>query len=370
MDESQTILQAFEQLLSEGRSAALATVVRVAGSSYRRPGARMLIAMDGRCWGGVSGGCLERDVSRRGRQVIETGTPQVNRYDTSDDFGPGTALGCAGIIDILIERVSIHCPGPFPALHRVIRNQSVEVLGTVIDTSTGSPVMATRHTLAEDISQSHPAIREALTEIARSGVGGLRVCDGAEIFFEVLRPPQNLVLYGGGPDVVPVMGIAKILGWHVTVVTSHAIVGYRERFAAADVVGVGTDDDPLGGVAIHSGAAIVLMTHHYARDLLLLPLLFRTSPAYIGLLGPRRRAERLVSECPNLLAEAVVQLHAPVGMDVGADTPQAIALAIIAEIQAVLANRPSLSLKDRPGPIYPHDTVFPEARYTPTPCPT
>ena len=365
MNETEVILEAFDLLCAEQKPAALATVVRVAGSSYRRPGARMLVAADGRTWGGVSGGCLERDVSRRARNVIGNALPQICCFDTSEDFNGGAALGCAGIIDILIEPISPERPGPFPALRRAIVERRPVAIGTIIQPSTDGPALATRY----DLDDAPPPIREALQAVAQTGAGGVQTCDGSDIFFEHLRPPQSLVLFGGGPDVVPLVAIVKTLGWHVTVVASHAAIGYRERFAEADLVSVGTDDDPLGGVSIEPDAAIVMMTHNYPRDLLLLPLLLARPLRYLGVLGPRRRAERLVLESPHVPPDAIRQLHAPVGMDLGAEAPETIALAIVAEIQAVLCNRPCPSLRDREGPIYAADPAIHKTPYNPTACP-
>jgi xanthine/CO dehydrogenase XdhC/CoxF family maturation factor len=383
VNESLSILTAFDALCREGKDAALATVVRVAGSSYRRPGARMLVAADGHTWGGVSGGCLERDVIRRARNLIGGQACDLRRYDTSDEqeeagsAGAVAALGCQGIIDIFIEPLSASIPGPIPALRRAVHDRRPTALGTVIR------VLDSRreHRAGERIvvaALGHPPFDDELL----SGAGGVRSCelpggDWADIFFELIRPPQSLILFGGGPDVVPVVAIAKALGWHVTAIASHAAPGFRERFAAADVTLAGTQDDPFAGVDPSPDAAVVLMTHNYARDLAILPRLLARPLSYLGILGPRRRTERLAADIGAV--DALSRLYAPVGLDLGADTPEAIALAIIAEIQAVLANRPASSLRDRPGPIYPRATDSPspgtpgegspKLPYTPSACP-
>jgi xanthine/CO dehydrogenase XdhC/CoxF family maturation factor len=167
-----------------------------------------------------------------------------------------------------------------------------------------------------------------------------------------------------------VIELGKTLGWRVTVVvTPGASPDYRQRFVGAEAIATGSDDEPLGGVRIDDGAAVVLMTHNYPRDLLLLPKLISRTVAYLGILGPRRRTERLVLEAAGVPADAMTRIHAPVGLDLGATTPQAIALSIVAEIQAVLAGRPTISLRDRPGPIYPETHGGPEKPYTPGACP-
>jgi xanthine/CO dehydrogenase XdhC/CoxF family maturation factor len=371
MNENAAILAGFDAACAaEGRPVALATVVRVEGSSYRRPGARMLIAGDGRTWGGVSGGCLERDVARRGRGVIDSGAAEIRRYDTTDDFGEGATLGCAGMIDLFIERISAGSPGPMPALRRAVVERRAVTLGTVLRSGGTNRPPGTRFALAGAREGSADADLEHLLREA-SAKRTCSVCShaGAEIFVETIVPPQSLVIFGGGPDVVPVVEIARTLGWHVTVIASHGAVGFERRFAAADVVARGSDEEPLGGVAIEAGAAVVLMTHHYPRDLSVLPRLLAMPLAYLGALGPRRRAERLVLECPGVPADAIDRLHAPAGLDLGASTPGAIALAIVAEIQAVLAGRPRVSLRDRPGPIYPGDHRDAEAAADARPYP-
>ena len=347
------------------KTAALATVIRVSGSSYRRPGARMLVAGDGRTWGGVSGGCLERDVARRARQVIDSGIADLRQYDTTDDFDSGAALGCAGVIEIFIERISTELPGPIPALRTSQVDRQLVAMATVITSVDKSLPPGTRYIAGSNSTFAS----ELLTEVLETGVTGMRTCDGVELFLELHRPPQSLVLFGGGPDVVPVVEIAKALGWQVTVIASHATVGFRERFVLADRVAVGTEDDPLGGMTVEPDSAVVLMTHNYPRDLQLLMVLLAIPLKFFGILGPRRRAERLVLESPNVSPAAIHRLHAPVGMDMGADTPQTIALSILAEIQSVTTGHPCPSLRDRQGPIYAHDPLLPELPYHPTSCP-
>ena len=177
MKELIEIVAAFESLCAAGKSAALATVIGVEGSAYRQPGARMLVADDGRTWGGVSGGCLERDVARRARGVIETGRALRCTYDTADDetTTPGAATGCGGIVKLFIQPVTPEQPGPIPIFRQVVRDRRPITL--------------------------------------RTSIG-----DSGEVFVEHLKPPQSLVIFGAGADVVPVVAMSKLLGWHVTVV--------------------------------------------------------------------------------------------------------------------------------------------------------
>lgn len=373
MNESSTILEGFTTLCREGKAAALATVIRVAGSSYRRPGARMLVAADGRTWGGVSGGCLERDVIRRARNLIGGTATTIARYDTSDeqeDFGVGVGvtLGCQGVIDLFLEPLSAEQPGPMPALHRATVDRKPVALATVIR-SAGPLAPGTRITFEGSNDDANPTFfSDDLRHLLASGAGGLRTLGATDVFFELLKPPQSLVIFGGGPDVAPVVTMAKALGWHVTVVRQSG--GIAQPIDGADEILATDPTNPLADVTIEPGAAAVVMTHNYPRDLLLLPHLLARPLCYLGVLGPRRRTERLLADLNE--PSAIDRIFAPIGLDLGADAPETIALAIISEIQAILAGKPTRSLRDRDGPIYPRPDGVPSEEslpYKPASCP-
>ena len=366
MKQLETIVQAFDSLCGEGQSAALATVVGVQGSSYRVPGARMLIAADGRTWGGVSGGCLERDVARRGRSVIDTGKPRLCRYDTSDEEqqeegGSAAApLGCRGIIDIFIEPLSVQSPGVLPVLGRVLRMRRPAALATVIASSddqvgahawiesggevAGDIIASELHSALT--SNLHAALNDARNRLVRHHLPHGQF----QVFLEHVRPPQSIVVFGSGPDVTPVVAIAKAVGWHVTVVGSQSAVGLRDRFARADSLLLTSAQQPLDRVSIEPDAAVVLMTHNYPRDRRILNGLVDRPLAYLGILGPRQRSQRLLADLPR--PRANWNVFAPIGLDLSAQTPEEIALAVVAEIQAVLKSVSGGSMRDRPGAIH------------------
>lgn len=373
MKESSTILEGFDTLCREGKGGALATVIRVAGSSYRRPGARMLLAADGRTWGGVSGGCLERDVIRRARNLIGGTATAIARYDTSDeqeDFGVGVGvtLGCQGVIDLFLEPVSADHPGPMPALRRATVDRKPVALATVTR-STGSVTPGIRVAFESSTDTTNPTLfSDDLRQLLTSGAGGLRAIGSTEVFFELLKPPQSLVIFGGGPDVPPVVAMAKTLGWHVTVVRQAG--GVVHPITGADQLIITDPTDPLAGVTIEPNAAAVVMTHNYPRDLLLLPHLLAKPLCYLGVLGPRQRTVRLLADLNE--PHAIDRVFAPVGLDLGADTPETIALAIVSEIQAILAGQPTRSLRDKDGPIYPRpdgEASTDAIPYNPASCP-
>jgi xanthine dehydrogenase accessory factor len=320
MRELIEITAAARELIARGKPAALVTVVAVEGSAYRRPGARMLVAEDGRTWGGVSGGCLDRDAARRARGVAVTGVCQRHRYETGDDeaLAAGVTTGCGGAVEVFLQPVNSSTPGPIPAFNTVVNQRKASTLSTILS----GPL------IGRCSPEPHPAF---------------------ECFVETILPPHPLVVFGGGPDVVPLVSMAKTLGWHVTVVATRPATGLHERFAAADALHFTGADDPVDGVVIPPEAAVVVMTHNYARDLAILPRLPRTL-AYLGLLGPRHRTARLVAGLPP---DALYSnLYAPVGLDLGADAPEEIALSVMAEIQSVLRGATATHLRDRSGPIH------------------
>lgn len=395
------IIHVFETRSADSSPCALATVVRVEGSAYRRPGARMLIAQDGDTWGGVSGGCLERDVASRARGVIATGRPVLCRYDTTDDeaiggdpsiataddvsdpsaagaLAPqrgGAATGCWGVVEVFIQPVSRRNPGPLATIARVLRSRLTTQIATIIGASGNQSESIAACWEPLDTSASGPTIDPALRQWAQHAASDAAAfaersesnastaatktvalvqhyrspAGNAMVFIEPVAPPPPLVIFGAGPDVVPVVTIAASLGWHVTVVGSRPATGIAQRFAHASAVQVTGADDPLAGVHIEPGAAVVLMTHNLARDA---RILSRLPPmlAYLGILGPKRRSQRLLAGLQPSLDPTGV--FAPVGLDLGAETPHEIALAIIAEIQSIFRQSSARSLRDRPGPIH------------------
>jgi len=383
MKELSAIASAFEQARSEGKACALATVVAVSGSAYRRPGARMLITEGGQATGGVSGGCLERDVFLRARRVMERGQATLATYDTTDDddlvFGVG--LGCRGVIRILIEPLpTASQPCHLLRLSEMLPRREPGVLATVwrvegrTEARVGSRLLlSSRGRLWDDIgdpelaAQIESDAQEALQK-DRSATRIYRLPAGeAEIFLELLRPPVPLVLFGGGPDAVPLVQLAAELGWHVTVVDGRPTAGSqpaaasRARFPRADAVLLCRPEQVRQQVRLDSDTVAVVMTHHYLTDLRLLEVLLPSPVRYLGLLGPKSRAERLLHDLSHAGVAATEaqrrRLYAPVGLDLGAETAEEIALAILAEIRAVLAGRTGGMLRDRQTPIHERGRV-------------
>ena len=356
MHERQAVAGAWKEARRSGEEAVLATVVRVQGSTYRRPGARLLVLGDGRRIGSVSGGCLEDEVARKAWWLTEGG-PTVQRYSTleEDDGARRFGSGCEGVVHVLLERL---VPGDVPqirmleACHRARRAGG---MATVIESGStaaragdrvlvGPDGAVERHCADDDVAGAMAAAVASALASARSGE---QAVGGAQVFVEYVAPPRSLVVFGAGFDAMPVVRLAVEMGWHVTVADGRAHYARRDRFPVADEVAVIDPARPLDRVAVADGAACLLMTHSAEQDRALLVALAPLPLAYIGVLGPRRRTEQLLRELTDLRFACASGLHSPVGLDIGGETPEEIALAAVAEIQASFARRDGGRLRDR-----------------------
>ncbi|MGQ0749059.1 MAG: XdhC family protein [Betaproteobacteria bacterium] len=382
MKELEIIGREVDKLRASGKSAVLATVVGIQGSSYRLPGARMLIADATWKAGSVSGGCLEGDVVLRAREVLETNRAVVATYDTTSDedilFGVG--LGCRGIIRVLIEPIT---PEPArPDLVRYIKEciaaRRTGVVATVIgvegtaDAAPGARLVRGHGTdMPSDIRDDklRSAIAAHVARLSGSEASHSAFFDvpggQVEAFIEIVRPPLPFVIFGAGHDAIPMARLGKDLGWRVTVVDHRSAYATPQRFPEADEVLVATTDEIPQRVRIDGDTVALVMTHNYLRDLEALKILLPSPARYIGLLGPHRRANELLAELDKqLFAVTPAQrkrLYAPVGLDLGAEGPEGVALSVLAEIQAVVAGRAPGHLRERAGSI--HD-LQPAAKHT------
>jgi len=371
MKELQEIVTAWETLCTEGREAVLATVVGVSGSTYRRPGARMLLASEGRLAGSVSGGCLEGDLVKKAHWHTRNGAALVT-YDSTDedDVVWGFGLGCNGVVQVLLERVSPQAPGPLGLLQSVLQDRRPGVIATVIGGDE-----------TERVGQRLLLMRDGRQESAIDGAGLSAQVEGdaqavlaaqqsrtetyalpngawAVVFLEAVLPPLPLIIFGANHDALPLVRLAKELGWHVTVADVRGAQPRPGRFPEADAVFAGSADALCGELSLDAQTAAVVMTHNYPDDKRVLRRLLETSVSYVGQLGPKARTERLLAEISDdgfaITDTHRSRLHGPVGLDIGADTPEQIALSIVAEIQAVRTGRSGESLRSRRDPLHPH----------------
>jgi xanthine/CO dehydrogenase XdhC/CoxF family maturation factor len=369
MTEHEAINAAYQQARKQNVRGALATVVRVEGSAYRRPGARMFATETNERTGVLSGGCLEGDVAERALKVIETGAPVLVTYDTTsdDDIVWGLGIGCRGVVQVLIEPADdFRFRGLVQLLEECVKNSRVGAVATVIGCEGEVDVeIGARALLHADGSSGSeadlyrmfcgPQLVNDLRVAVRDRVSGVSRYDtehgAVEVFIEVIEPQLPLVIFGAGDDALPLVALAKNLGWRTTVVDTRLRPAIIERFAEADEVGLCRADDVRERVALTDRTAVVLMTHNYLHDLEILPGLLNQPLSYLGCLGPRHRTEQLLREIESDVP-FLKQLYAPAGLDIGADTPIEVAFSIVSEIKAVVSGREGGLLRNRKGPIH------------------
>jgi xanthine dehydrogenase accessory factor len=348
------ICTALEQLGDQ--PCALATVINVEGSAYRRPGARMLLTLDGASWGMVSGGCLESDVMDHARSALQSGQPRVVRYDSTseEDIVFGTGLGCNGILDVLIEPVT-----------KEFKKSFVSAVRTCHETRLPGAVA----TLVSDGEQPDRCSEHAFLTAGR-WVGGEALApllnihavepeqtsltsdySGTPVFIQQLLPPVHLVVFGGWLDVLPLIHMGKEVGFHITVVDPRQRPSSHRLFHEADAVFLCSPEEALSQLQADDRTVAVVMNHHFERDKETLSALSHLSLKYVGTLGPKRRRERMLSglkESGVLISDDFLQtLHGPAGLDLGAKTPEEIALSIMAQVLAVLNGRNAKPIRER-----------------------
>lgn len=365
MKELQEILKKIAEFVPDEK-AILATVVDIKGSSYRRAGARMLIDEHGNSIGTVSGGCLEADVLEHAKKVLKTCEPAIITYNTiaNEDSVFGLGMGCKGIIRILLEPATNNSLLDF--LNTCFNERKRGAVATLIakDESFSLPTGAKIFVLAKDkIEMSFNEI-----EVERNSILQDVIADTAraiednrsysklyetskgevEFFIEVINPPVSLLIFGAGSDALPLAGFAKDLGWRVSVIDHRAAWTTRERFPNVDEIIVSRPSDLNEILFRDENSVAVIMTHNSERDAEILPRLLKSSCKYIGVLGPKKRTEKMLEGINEPIdEEQLKRLYAPVGLDIGADTPEEIALAIIAEIRSALAGRSGGFLRDK-----------------------
>ena len=369
MSELSRLLNAYDTHRAAGRACALVTVVHVAGSAYRRPGARMLVTADGELIGTVSGGCLEGDARRRAQQALHRGQPTVVEYDSTDaddELAHGTQLGCQGRVQLLLEPLAA-TPNPLELLRAAHRQDAPAVLATVFGGPAAGLGQRLLLTAAGMVRRSRlladPLAADLLADarqVLASGRPTTRAYEAAGepaylVFFEWLAPAPRLAVYGAGNDAQPLVQLAAGLGWRVAVLDGRPALATAARFPAAESVRV----LPLAALAAHPVSAdfVVLLTHNYPYERAALRALAHwPAVRYLGVLGPRQKAQRLLADlaAEGLDTEAtlVPRLFAPVGLNVGAETAEEIAVAVMAELLAVRAGRPAGFLREAPGSIH------------------
>jgi xanthine dehydrogenase accessory factor len=354
-----------------GLSSTLATVVRTEGSTYRRLGARLVIVADGTRSGAVSAGCLEHDIILRADGLRASGAAHVVRYDTRspDDLVWGFGIGCGGLVEVLVEPLtSEQAASKASEFARIADVRQSVVLATVIRGSEASGLHAGAQGVLRDVrarltgldgpwlARIQVAARQALRR--RRSVAVSHRWSGAtiDIAYEVVTPRIGLAVCGGGSDAVPVVAAAKRLDWHVTLIDDRPERAVVHRWPDVDRILVSSPNCPAVPIAAADSEAAVIMTHNFERDVDLLEGWLQSRARYIGIMGPRHRTQALVTAVQargvTVDQNARQRIHGPVGIDIGAETPEEIAVAIVAEVQAVHATRAAGFLTYRQGAIH------------------
>ncbi|PQV62927.1 Xanthine and CO dehydrogenase maturation factor, XdhC/CoxF family [Abditibacterium utsteinense] len=330
MNERDAIQNLWRDAHSRGESAVLATVCEVKGSAYRRPGARMLLCQSGQSVGVVNGGCLDGDLWIRARQVMDSGSAQCACYDTtsSEDIVWGLGLGCRGVVNILIE--------------------PVKNLDWLRDENTVAAVFegASLGTISLEAEKTRPS--------------GIDELERGRAWVETFQAPPPLWIFGAGADALPLVQMAQTLGWDVSVIDPRAPHPDRRPLLPSRYL----PSQCCGELPFSPRAACVLMTHNFGHDAEILRAVLPSSAFYVGVLGPKRRTEELLGFLARqgfaATDEQRARLHAPIGLDIGAETPEEIALSIVAELRACITGRSGGFLRAREAPI--HNDTAAEAR--------
>ena len=367
--EISDIIQAFKIAQQQKRQTALATVVMVEGSSYRRPGARMLIEDNGKMTGAISGGCLEGDAFKKAMLVVMQQKNRIVTYNTMDeDVEFGVQLGCNGIVHILFEPLDPDDNNnPVALLEKFYREAKETVLVTLFSLKNFHAAQPGtcfffdgERTISkiEDKNLEHLVKENSITALSnRNSFIQQYTETGLTALLELLEPPVSLVIIGAGNNALPLIEMATILGWQITVIDGRSSHANNQRFSKSNKIIVGKPAKAIKQIVIDERTVFVLMTHNYNYDFAMLQILLETKSRYIGILGPKKRLYRMLGELQVqgivLTVEQQAMIYGPAGLDLGAEAAEEIALSIIAEIKAVLSTRPGTFLRDKPGVIHP-----------------
>ncbi|TVP50178.1 MAG: XdhC/CoxI family protein [Mongoliibacter sp.] len=366
MKEITQIIASYQNCKESGKQTALATVVKVDGSAYRRPSARMLVTEDGELTGAISGGCLEGDALRKAQSVIFQQRSMIVTYDTTDEddqkFGVG--LGCNGIIQVLIEPVDYSsATNPVELLKIAIRDRNLKILITVFSLKNaraeqiGTQLLFDQESSVGNKKNIPDKILNHILDnnnyIFENQSNKILDFDEHFIFFECIKAPIHLLLFGAGNDTVPLSKIADILGWELTLIDGRSSYASQSRFPTAKKIIVTTADEAVSKLTFDSQTVALLMTHNFEYEVMVLKGLLEKTIPYIGILGPKKKRLKLMERLVN---EGVVpnqqHIYGPMGLDIGAEGSEEIALSVFAEIKAVLSQKSSGFLRDKDGPIH------------------
>ncbi len=372
MKEFREIINSYKTNLQAGRRMALGTVVHVDGSSYRRPGARILIDDLGQVTGSISGGCLEGDALRKAQLVISQQQSKLVTYDTSDeeDAVIGMQLGCEGIIQVLFEPIDQSAAiNPIKLLEAALQKRQNVVLVTLFDIKNKLNLQRGTCLLMEEDKSLYGDIQGSILEsqVVEDARKSLEIKQSSFIqyeveeqvvnaFIEFIIPPIFLIVFGAGNDAIPMVNLAEALGWQTMVIDGRNNLIKPERFSSSCQIMLSKPEKVLDKIEIDHRTAFVLMTHNYNYDYAMLKTLIDTNARYIGSLGPKKKLVKMLdgimAEGFSLTNEQQNKIYGPVGLEIGAETAEEIALSIIAEIQAVFNDKKGGMLREKTDVIH------------------
>jgi xanthine/CO dehydrogenase XdhC/CoxF family maturation factor len=369
MSERDELIRAVEETARVGKQAAMAAVVRVTGSAYRREGTKMLIDEEGTTTCMISGGCLEPEIAEQAKTVMANRQPVIRHLNLDEDILWGLGIGCGGTIDVYIEPIE---DGPlFDTWMSAVKEERVVVVATAIEVSAGSGLaVGARMVVPEDGpplgTLGRPGLDQAVIEAAgqklkqldpRSETRWFTLPDGeyVDVFLDVNVPAPELVIFGAGHDAIPLAAFAVQLGYKVTVVDARPAFATTERFPGATVV-VAHPEEFQEQVRLGPRSYVVIMNHHVVRDEAALRFALESVAPYIGVLGPRSRYLRLLDDLRREgfepTKEPLARVYNPVGLDTGAESPEEVANSIVSEILAIRKGHGGGFLRNRQGAVH------------------
>jgi xanthine dehydrogenase accessory factor len=367
MKELNDIIAAYDKAVLQNKKMALVTVVKVEGSSYRRPGARMLVTEDGEITGAISGGCLEGDALRKAQLAMFQQQNKLEIYDTTDDEDNrlGVQLGCNGIVYILFEPIKNHdVNNPVSLLKMVSVNRKDAVVATIFNEDKFAPQQGTCFFINDEqvlTLLDATSIKAQAKKILEHKISVVKEDNGHSILFQFIPPCIQIVIVGAGNDAQPLADMASLLGWNIVVVDGRPSYANRQRFPKAKNLCVLKASEFLQAVTIDEHTAVVLMTHNYNYDVNVLEQVIQVNCKYIGMLGPKKKLDRMLLELTEkgikTEAETIHRIYGPVGLDIGAETSEEIAISIVAEIKAVFTKRNGASLRERNTGIHERSKI-------------
>jgi len=352
------LINAYRQLNQQTENSVLATIIETFGSTYQKAGARMLITQQGELTGLLGGGCFERDLVEQARSVFETGTAKTAFYDmrSPDDVIWGLGLGCNGAVRVLLQLLKAE--DHFSPLNIIADAAEANVSGVLVTVyESGHADFPSGHSLflpasSDELLSAAPypfttaALQTVLQQKPRLEA---HVIGDQEVmaFYDPLQPPLRLLVLGAGTDAMPLVQCAKALGWRVTIVDHRPAHIKKERFPQADQLLQIMPEDIGDNLELDQFSALVLMTHNVEYDGRYLKAIVNSPIPFIGLLGPAHRKDRLLQNLGSEAEQITGRVFGPVGLDIGAETSEEIALSIMAGIHAELSGRSGRQLSTK-----------------------